>query len=88
MKVYQGPVDAERLNADRERLPQTSEFRGRLALPFPGRLYLGEFRRNMFTYGAAFSQAGYFDPAIREFTLAPRPIPITPRRITTWERSI
>jgi len=70
VKVYQGPVDAERLNADRERIPQTSEDRGRLALPFPGKLYLGEFRRNQFTYGAAYSQAGYFDQAIREFTLA------------------
>ena len=41
-----------------------------MALPFPGKLYLGEFRRNQFTYGAAYSQAGYFDQAIREFTLA------------------
>jgi tetratricopeptide (TPR) repeat protein/thiol-disulfide isomerase/thioredoxin len=70
VKVYQGPVDAERLNADRESIPQTPEERGKLALPFPGKLYLGEFRRNLFTYGAAFSQAGYFDQAIREFTLA------------------
>ena len=70
VKVYQGPVEAERLNADRARIPQTPEERGRLALPFPGTLHLGEFRRNSFTYGAAFSQAGYFDEAIREFTLA------------------
>jgi Flp pilus assembly protein TadD/peroxiredoxin len=70
VKVYQGPVEAERLNADRQGIPQTPEDRGRLALPFPGTLHLGEFRRNMFTYGAAFSQAGYFDQAIREFTLA------------------
>jgi tetratricopeptide (TPR) repeat protein/peroxiredoxin len=70
VKVYQGPVDVEHLNADRGRIPQTLEDRARLALPFPGTLHLGEFRRNEFTYGAAFSQAGYFDQAIREFTLA------------------
>ena len=70
VKVYQGPVDAERLKADCHRIPQTPEDRVRLTLPFPGKLYLGEFRRNVFTYGAAFSQAGYYDQAIREFTLA------------------
>ncbi|MGB7593136.1 MAG: tetratricopeptide repeat protein, partial [Terriglobia bacterium] len=70
VKVYQGPVDAERLNADCHRIPHTPEDRVRLTLPFPGKLYLGDFRRNMFTYGAAFSQAGYYDQAIREFTLA------------------
>ena len=70
VKVYQGPVDAERLNVDRERIPQSPEQRGNLALPFPGTLHLGEFRRNSFTYGAAYSQAGYFGQAIREFTLA------------------
>jgi tetratricopeptide (TPR) repeat protein/peroxiredoxin len=70
VKVYQGPVAPERLNVDGQRIPQTPEDRGRLALPFPGTLHLGEFRRNAFTYGAAFSQAGYFDQAIREFTLA------------------
>ena len=70
VKVYQGPVAAERLIADGARIPQTSEERARLALPFPGTLHLGEFRRNSFTYGAAFSQAGYFDQAIREFTVA------------------
>jgi tetratricopeptide (TPR) repeat protein len=69
-KVYQGPVDAERLNGDRERIPQTAERRIKLALPFPGSLHLAEFRRNEFTYGAAFSQAGYYDQAIREFNLA------------------
>lgn len=70
VKVYQGLVDAECLKADRERLSQTPEDRTKLALPFPGTLYLGQFQRNAFTYGAAFSQAGYFDQAIRAFTLA------------------
>src|SRR5208337_4017758 len=56
VKVYQGPVDVERLNEDCHRIPQTPEDRERLALPFSGKLYLGEFRRNMFTYGAAFSR--------------------------------
>lgn len=70
VKIYQGPVEAAHLKADRERLPRTGEDRARLALPFPGKMYLGDFRRNTFTFGAAFSQAGYLDQAIREFTLA------------------
>ena len=70
VKVYQGPVDAERLIRDQERIPQTAEERMKLALPFPGTLHLAEFRRNEFTYGAAFTQAGYYDQAIREFNLA------------------
>jgi len=70
VKVYQGAADAARLTADCERIPQTAEERIKLALPFPGTLHLAEFRRNEFTYGAAFSQAGYYDQAIREFNLA------------------
>lgn len=70
VKVYQGPVDGDRLRDDRDRIPRTFEDRASLALPFPGTLHLGEFRRNAFTYGAAFSQAGYYDQAIQQFTLA------------------
>ncbi|SPE23035.1 TPR repeat-containing protein [Acidobacteriia bacterium SbA2] len=70
VKVYQGAADAARLTADCDRIPQTAEERIKLALPFPGTLHLAEFRRNEFTYGAAFSQAGYYDQAIQEFNLA------------------
>ncbi len=70
VKVYQGPVEPEHLTADQERIPQAAEDRAKLALPFPGTLYLAQFQRNAFTYGAAFSQAGYYEQAIREFTLA------------------
>ena len=68
VKVYQGPVDAERLNADCHRIPHTPEDRVSLTLPFPGTLHLGQFQRNVFTYGAAFSQAGYYDQADRKST--------------------
>ena len=70
VKVYQGAVAAERLSADCARIPQTPQERAKLALPFPGTLHLAEFRRNEFTYGAAFSQAGYYEQAIQEFTSA------------------
>jgi Flp pilus assembly protein TadD/peroxiredoxin len=70
VKIYQGAVAAERLSADCARIPQTPQERAKLALPFPGTLHLAEFRRNEFTYGAAFSQAGYYDQAIQEFTSA------------------
>jgi Flp pilus assembly protein TadD/peroxiredoxin len=70
VKVYEGPVDFDRLITDCKGIPQTPVERVRRSLPFPGTLYLGQFHRNAFTYGAAFSQAGYYNQAIREFTLA------------------
>ena len=67
IKVYQGPINPEHLLADLASMPQTSEDRMRKALPFPGTLHQGEFRRNDFTYGVAFFQRGYLEQAEESF---------------------
>jgi tetratricopeptide (TPR) repeat protein len=75
VKVLQGPSDFDRLARDVERIPSTAEDRARLALPFPGRHYGGEFARNFFTYGTAYFQAGYIDEAIHSFEIVLRSDP-------------
>ncbi len=67
VKVYQGPVDPERLAEDVKSAPRTAADRAVKALPLPGTLYLGEFQRNDFTYGVAFFQHGYLEQAEASF---------------------
>ncbi len=67
VKVYQGPVSPERLQQNLKLVPRTPADRASLALPFPGKLYLGEFQRNDFTYGVALFQRGYLDQAADSF---------------------
>jgi Flp pilus assembly protein TadD/peroxiredoxin len=67
VKVYQGPVNPERLMGDVKLLPMPPEDRIRRALPGEGTLYLDVFQRNAFTYGVAFFQHGYLDQAETSF---------------------
>ena len=67
VKLYQGTINLEHLLADLASMPQTADHRIRKALPFPGTLYQGEFRRNDFTYGVAFFQHGYLEQAEESF---------------------
>jgi Flp pilus assembly protein TadD/peroxiredoxin len=67
VKLYQGVVHPERVAADLKSLPSTPAERVRRALPFPGTLYEGEFKRNDFTYGVAFFQRGYLEQAAAAF---------------------
>jgi tetratricopeptide (TPR) repeat protein len=69
VKVYQGPVDPERLAEDLKSVPENAADRMRRALPFEGRLYVDEFQRNDFTYGVAMFQRGYLDEAAASFLL-------------------
>jgi tetratricopeptide (TPR) repeat protein len=64
VKVYQGPVKGESIEADFLHIPQTAAERSAKGLPFPGRLYGAEFRRNQFTYALVFMQSGYVDQAL------------------------
>jgi len=64
VKVYQGPVKAESIEADFVHIPQTAAERGENGLPFPGRLYGAEFHRNQFTYALVFMERGYVDQAL------------------------
>ena len=72
VKVYQGPAAPERLLKDFESLPTTADERAKKALPFSGKFYGGEFHRNHFSYGVAFFQRGYLDPARVSFESAIR----------------
>jgi Flp pilus assembly protein TadD/peroxiredoxin len=67
VKLYQGPVDPERLLEDVKSVPATAAARMQKALPFGGVLYQDEFHRNDFTYGVALFQHGYLDAAAASF---------------------
>jgi Flp pilus assembly protein TadD/peroxiredoxin len=67
VKLYQGMVDRKQLVDDVSSIPASSEARRLKALPFPGTLYNGQFRRNDFTYGVALFQHGYLDQAAQSF---------------------
>src|SRR6266852_1124334 len=67
VKVYQGPVNPERVLEDLQSIPATAAERARKALPFPGTLYDGTFQRNDFTYGVALFQRGYLEHAAASF---------------------
>jgi Flp pilus assembly protein TadD/peroxiredoxin len=75
VKVYQGSINISRVLQDVKSIPLTAEDRVRKALPFPGKLYQGQFHRNDFTYGVAFFQRGYLEQATESFkqVIASRP---------------
>ena len=75
VKVYQGPVDPRDVEDDVKRIPQTTEQRLALALPFPGNSETYEFGRNNLSLGSAFFQRGYYDQAEASFRLALRDDP-------------
>ncbi len=67
IKVYQGPVDPQRLLEDVKSVPTTASDRMRKALPLGGVLCQDAFQRNDFTYGVALYQHGYLDAAAASF---------------------
>jgi Flp pilus assembly protein TadD/peroxiredoxin len=67
VKVYQGPLDPQRLLEDVRSAPTTAAERKQKALPFSGAIYQGAFQRNDFTYGVALFQHGYLDQAAESF---------------------
>lgn len=67
VKLYQGPIDPQRLLDDVRSVPSTAAERMRTALPFRGTLYQDAFQRNDFTYGVALFQHGYLDAATASF---------------------
>jgi Flp pilus assembly protein TadD len=70
VKVYQGAVNARLVEEDLSRIPQTTEQRLALALPFAGNAETYEFGRNHLSLGSAFFQRGYYDQAEATFRLA------------------
>jgi len=75
VKVYQGPVNAEHVEQDFRRIPQTAAERMAKALPFPGVSDTSEVQRNYLSYGSVFFQRGYFDQAEASFRQALRDDP-------------
>jgi tetratricopeptide (TPR) repeat protein len=75
VKVYQGPVDAGRVEADMIRIPKTREQRIALALPFRGNAKNYEFGRNNLSLGSVFFQRGYYHQAEAFFRVALRDDP-------------
>jgi Flp pilus assembly protein TadD/peroxiredoxin len=67
VKVYQGPIDPQRLLEDVKAIPTSAADRMGKALPFGGVLYHDAFQRNDFTYGVALFQHGYLDAAATSF---------------------
>ncbi len=70
VKIYQGPINAERVEQDFRQIPQTAAERLARALPFPGLTDTPEFRRNYLSYGSVYFQRGYLDQAEASFKLA------------------
>ena len=71
VKVFQGPVDPDRLLDDIRTMPDTPAGFLEKSLPMKGTLYQGGlFQRNDVTYGVAMFQRGYFEEAAASFKLA------------------
>ena len=67
VKVYQGPLNLDHLQADLSSVPTTAAARMEKALPFKGLLVQDAFQRNDFTYGVAMYQHGYLEQAAESF---------------------
>ncbi len=70
VKIYQGPVQQERIEDDFRQIPRTASGRMAKALPFPGVSETTEFGRNYLAYGSVFFERGYMDQAEYFFQLA------------------
>jgi tetratricopeptide (TPR) repeat protein len=75
VKVYQGPVNPEKVEHDFRHIPQTTPERLNQALPFPGVAETYDFGRNYLSFGSVFFQRGYLDQAEASFRLALRDDP-------------
>ena len=62
-KVYQGPLNLERVEQDFRNIPQNPAERIAKALPFSGLTDSFEFQRNHLSLGSVFFQRGYYDQA-------------------------
>jgi tetratricopeptide (TPR) repeat protein len=67
IKLYQGPADPKRIDADVKSVPGSAAAQMRRALPFEGTLFQGIFQRNDFTFGVAMFQRGYLEQAAASF---------------------
>ncbi len=66
VKIYQGPISPEKVDADFQSIPKNDSERLAKALPFAGLHGTYEFERNYLSFGFVFYERGYF-PQAREF---------------------
>ena len=88
VKVYQGPISPERLLEDVRAVPTTTAGRMQKAMPLGGVLYQGAFQRNDFTYGVALFNTDTWNRPPSHFNRSSPRNRMTPKAITTLERSI
>jgi len=69
-KVYQGPLNLDRVEQDFRNIPQNPAQRIAKALPFSGVTDSFEFQRNHLSLGSVFFQRGYYDQAEASFRRA------------------
>ena len=67
IKIYQGLLNPDRVLEDLRTNPTSEAERLHQALPFAGKLHLGSFQRNDFSYGVALFQHGYLEQATASF---------------------
>ena len=63
VKIYEGPLRLDRVEADSLSIPRTEKQRVAQALPFPGLADSYEFERNYLSLGFVFFQRGYVEQA-------------------------
>ena len=75
VKVYQGRINAARVEQDFAHIPRTDAERLARGLPFPSATHTLDVGRNYLSYGALFFQRGYLDQAEASFQQALRDDP-------------
>jgi Tfp pilus assembly protein PilF len=75
VKIYRGPLHADRVLEDVRRIPRSAAERTARALPFPSAPGAFTFGRNYLSSGSIFFQRGYLDQAEASFELALRDDP-------------
>src|ERR1700684_872047 len=75
VKIYQGPVEPDRVLEDSRNIPRTAEARMERGLPFAGVATTTEFTRNYLSYGSIFFERGYMSEAEHFLQLALRDDP-------------
>ena len=70
VKIYQGSINPRQVETDLGQIPKSGSQRVAKALPFPGIMESGEFRRNYLSYGSIYFQRGYLDQSEASFQIA------------------
>jgi len=75
VKVYQGAINAERVEQDLDHIPKTDAERLARGLPFASSTHTLDVGRNYLSFGAQYFQRGYLDQAEASFQRASRDDP-------------